>query len=111
MRRSIGFPPPYPACQLSGWPFAAEGPAPGQRRALVVSGISRLAQQLRQLGEVGGDAPGFVAGEQLRRRASGLGTALEIDVGERLTVGVHDHEACRVIASQKPLRIKCYAAP
>ena len=24
----------------------------------------------------------------LRRRASGLGTALEIDVGERLTVGV-----------------------
>ena len=82
-----------------------------RRRPLVVSGISRLAQQLRQLGEVGGDAPGFVAGEQLRRRASGLGTALEIDVGERLTVGVHDHEACRVIASQKPLRIKCYAAP
>ena len=29
----------------------------------MVSGVSRLAQQLRQLGDVGGDAPGLVAGE------------------------------------------------
>jgi hypothetical protein len=44
MRWSIGF-PRRTACQLSGWPFAAEGPAPGQRRALMVSGVSRFAQQ------------------------------------------------------------------
>ena len=30
---------------------------------------SARAQQLRQLGDVGGDAPGFVAGEEVRRRA------------------------------------------
>ena len=42
-----------------------------------------LAQQLRQLGDVGGDAPGLVAGEQVRRRAPS-GLILEIDVGERL---------------------------
>ena len=40
-----------------------DGPAPGQRSPLVVSGVSRLAQQLRQLGDVGGDALGLVAGE------------------------------------------------
>jgi hypothetical protein len=28
-----------------------------------------LPQRLRQLGDVGGDAPGFVAGEQIGRRA------------------------------------------
>jgi hypothetical protein len=28
-----------------------------------------LPQQLRQLGDVGGDAPGLIAGEQMRRRA------------------------------------------
>jgi hypothetical protein len=36
------------------------------------------SQQLRQLGDAGGDAPGLVAGEQLRRRASGLETARTI---------------------------------
>jgi hypothetical protein len=61
MRWSIGF-PRRTACQLSGWPYAAEGPAPGQRRPLVVSGVSRLAQQHRQLGDVGGVAPRLVAG-------------------------------------------------
>ena len=30
---------------------------------------SALAQQLRQLGDIGGDAPSFVAGQQLARRA------------------------------------------
>jgi hypothetical protein len=46
-----------------------------------------ISQQLRQLGDVGGDAPGLVAGEQLRRCASAR-LVLEIDVGERLPVGV-----------------------
>ena len=65
---------------LSGQPFAAEGPAPGQRRPLVVSSfISR--EQLRQLGDVGGDAPGLVAGEEL-----GLGAASRflLEIGEHL---------------------------
>jgi hypothetical protein len=53
-------PPGFPgrtACQPSGQPFAAKGPSPLWRRPLVVSGVSRPAQQLRQLGDVGGDAP------------------------------------------------------
>jgi hypothetical protein len=49
-------------------------------------------QQLRQLGDVGGDAPGLVAGEEVRRRATPR-LLLEIDVGERLPVGVADDEA------------------
>ena len=52
----------------------------------------RLPQQLRQLGDVGGDAPGLVAGEQLGRCAAAR-LLLEIDVGERLPVGVADDEA------------------
>ena len=73
-----------------------EGPAPGQGRPLVVSGV---AQQLRQLGDVHGDAPRFIAGEQLRGRAP-TGLLLEIDVGERLPVGVADDEA----------GVRCYGA-
>jgi hypothetical protein len=42
-----------------------------------------LAQQLRQLGDVGGDAPGLVAGEEMRRRASGSGTAGTIACARR----------------------------
>jgi hypothetical protein len=42
-----------------------------------------LPQQLRQLGDVGGDAPGFVAGEELGRCAPAR-LILEVDVGERL---------------------------
>jgi hypothetical protein len=38
-------------------------------RAVVVSGISRLAQHLGQLGDVGGDAPGLVLGQPVGRRA------------------------------------------
>ena len=41
---------------------------------------------------VGGDAPGLVAGEQIGRRAPSR-LVLEIDVGERLPVGVADDEA------------------
>ena len=52
----------------------------------------RPAQQLRQLGDVGGDAPGLVAGEQLGRRAPSR-LILEIDIGQRLTAGVADDEA------------------
>jgi hypothetical protein len=51
-----------------------------------------LPQKVRQLGDIGGDAPGLVAGEQVRRRAT-AGLLLEIDVGERLTAGVADDEA------------------
>jgi hypothetical protein len=41
-----------------------------------------LAQQLRQLGDVGGDAPGFVAGEEVGLlHASGF--FLEIEIGQR----------------------------
>jgi hypothetical protein len=58
-----------------------------------------LLQQLRQLGDVGGDAPGFVAGEEVRRRAT-TRLLLEIDVGERLPVGVADDDGlCRQEAS------------
>jgi hypothetical protein len=46
-----------------------------------------LAQQLRQLGDVGGDATRLVAGEEVRRRETSR-LVLEINVGERLTVGV-----------------------
>ena len=48
---------------------------------------------------VGGDASGFVAGEQIRRRAT-AGVLLEVHVGERLAVVVLDDEAggvCLVI--------------
>jgi hypothetical protein len=57
----------------------------------MVSGFSRLAQQLWQLGDIGGDAPGLVAGEQLGRRST-TRLLLEIHVGERLPVGVADDE-------------------
>ena len=43
-------------------------------------GVSRLAQQLRQHGDVSGDAPGLVAGHQLGGRSPPR-LLLEIDVG------------------------------
>jgi hypothetical protein len=43
-------------------------------------GVTRLAQQLRQHGDVRGDAPGLVAGHQLRGRSPPR-LLLEIDVG------------------------------
>jgi len=51
-----------------------------------------LAQQLRQLGDVCGDAPRLVAGEQLGRRAASR-LILEVNVGERLAAVVADDEA------------------
>jgi hypothetical protein len=50
------------------------------------------AQQPRQLGDVGGDPPRFVTRHQVRRRAP-AGFVLEIDVGQRVPVGVADDEA------------------
>ena len=49
-------------------------------------------QHLRQLGDVGGDAPGLVVGEELGRCAASR-LLFEIHVGERLPVGVADDEA------------------
>jgi hypothetical protein len=43
-------------------------------------GVSRLAQQLRQHGDVGSDAPGLVAGHQLGGRSPPR-LLVEIDVG------------------------------
>jgi hypothetical protein len=46
-----------------------------------------LSSESAQLGDVGGDAPGLVAGEEMRRRTPAR-LLLEIDVRERLPVGV-----------------------
>jgi hypothetical protein len=51
-----------------------------------------MLQQLRKLSNVGGDAAGLVAGEQVRDRAPSR-FLLEIDIGERMAVGVMDDEA------------------
>jgi hypothetical protein len=57
---------------------AISGPAGGLLRAVALS-----PQQLRQFGDVSGDALGLVAGEEVRRRpASRL--LPEVHVGERL---------------------------
>jgi hypothetical protein len=50
------------------------------------------SQQLRQLSDVGGDAPGLVLGEQLGRRTP-TGRVLDVEVAERLPVGVANDEA------------------
>ena len=52
--------------------------------------------------DVGGDAPGLVAGEQLGRRAS-FRITLEVYVGERLPVGVADNESTADPACSRPL--------
>jgi hypothetical protein len=44
------------------------------------------------IGDVGCDPPGFVAGEEVRRRAT-VRLLLEVNVGQRLTVGAADYEA------------------
>ena len=51
--------------------------------------VGFIAHPTWQLGDVGGDAPGFIC---LSRRAS-AGLVLEIDVRERLPAGVADDEA------------------
>lgn len=52
----------------------------------------RLAKQLRQLSDVGGDAPRLFFAQQLRRRTP-TGFVLEVDVGELLPCGVLHDEA------------------
>jgi hypothetical protein len=49
-------------------------------------------RQFRQLGDVGGDTPRLVTGEQLARRPA-TGLILAIDEGQCLPVGVADDEA------------------
>ena len=60
---------------------------------------SARAQQLRQLGDVGGDATGLVAGEQLGRRAPPR-LILEIDIGQRLAVVVAHYWSKRLVPRQ-----------
>jgi len=52
----------------------------------------RLAQQLRQLGDVHGNPSRLILAEQLGGRAS-AGLILEIDIGKLLSVAVADNEA------------------
>ena len=55
--------------------------------------VTRLAEQRRQLGDVGSDLPRIVARKQLCCR-SPAGVILEIDVGQRLSVSIpHDDTA------------------
>ena len=62
------------------------------RSAFRQSPASHLPQQLRQLGEVGGDAARLVAGQQLGRRTSAR-LLLEVDIGERVAAVILDDEA------------------
>jgi hypothetical protein len=71
---------------------AQNGALMGDRATQAAAVLGATLQQLRQLGDVRGDAPGLVAGEQLGRRPP-CRLLLEIDVGERLPVGVADDEA------------------
>jgi hypothetical protein len=57
--------------------------------------MGKLPELLRKIGIIrrpGGDPPGLVAGEEVRRRAASR-LFLEIHVAERLPVGVTDDEA------------------
>ena len=55
-----------------------------KRRSTLCLTLMLRAKNAWQLGDVGGDAPGLVAGEQLGRRATAW-LPLEIDVSERLS--------------------------
>jgi hypothetical protein len=61
--------------------------APPQARHDLTPLAPLAPQQLRQLGDVGGDAPRLVTGKQLARGAA-TGLILAIDEGQRLPVGV-----------------------
>ena len=52
--------------------------------------LGRFAPQ--QLGDVDGDAPRFVLGQQVRRSASAR-LVLEVDIGQRVAVVIADDEA------------------
>jgi hypothetical protein len=63
--------------------------------------VGRLAEQLRQLGDIGGDAPRFVAGQQLRGRSTAW-LVLEVDVRQRLPVVITDDETGVVVLLDRP---------
>jgi len=62
-------------------------------------------QQLRQLGDVGGDAPRFVLGQQVGR-CTPPRLLLEVEVAERLPVLVADDKAGIVVLLVCPRRRK-----
>jgi hypothetical protein len=64
--------------------------SPVNKRVRIRPRLSR--QQLRQFRNVGRNAPGFVAGEQIGSRAP-AGIVLEIDECQRLRVAVAHDEA------------------
>jgi hypothetical protein len=64
------------------------------------TGQLRLPHKLRQLGDVGGDGPGLVAGQQLGCCPSSR-FILEIDVSERLAVVVALEAGIVVLCSRQ----------
>ena len=66
--------------------------------ALVLS-----AQQLRQLGDVGGDAPGFVLGHEIGRR-SAPGLLLVVHIRKRIPVAILHDEASVIVIFNRPGR-------
>jgi hypothetical protein len=50
------------------------------------------AQQLRQLRHIGGDAPGLLAGEEVRCRSMAR-LIFEVGIGQRLPLAVADDDA------------------
>jgi hypothetical protein len=62
--------------------------------------LDSSAQQLRQLGDVGGDAPDLVAGEQLIDRAA-VRLVIMVEIAERLTAGVADVKQASVSSTDQ----------
>jgi hypothetical protein len=62
-----------------------------------------LSAMIRQLGDVGGDPPRLIAGEQLGRVAS-AGVILAIDEGQRLAVVIADDETRRSLLDRQGRR-------
>ena len=68
--------PPYRLSRsLADSPSPSKVPRRAEEGPLVVSGAPRLAQQLRQLGDVEGDAPRLVAGEERAPPSDGPGSS------------------------------------
>ena len=67
--------------------------------------VSDCRRPLRQLGDVGGDAAGLVARQQIGGRAP-AGVLLEVDIGERVAFAVLDDEGGGVRLLNVPRRRK-----
>jgi hypothetical protein len=65
------------------------------------SSVLRPTQQLRQLGDVGGDPPGFIAGHKIGRRSPAR-LLLVLDIRERVAVLVLHDEAGIVVVFDYP---------